>query len=458
MPQIIAKNQKRLQKIVCPTKLAQDSRKVVMAANHKSMTRIIPFRAVSYNQKKINDLAKVVCPPYDVIPPSKQQYYYNLEQHNFIRILLGKNISGQDKYRRSARYFKDWLKNKIFIQDEKPAIYFYSQQYNLKGEKRIRLGFIGLLSLNSPIFGHEHTHLEPKEDRLRLLRKAKANLSPIFVLFLDRRRVIKRIYQQHIQQEEPFIDIIDSEKVIHKLWRLDSLDILDKIQTQMRGENIFIADGHHRYEVACAYRDEMKHKLGSVPEEENFNYIMAYFTNADSRDLDILPVHRLLKIDLKTQDLHNLRQDLSDYFYVEEVKGMRRFFFLMEKAGSREHVLGIYKDKKYWLLRLKNIKILDRIAIDKSGEYKSLDVSILNYIILEKILGVDLEDKERVVFSHNAYALIESVDNNSSQLALFLNSVKAQKIISLALNNEKMPAKTTYFYPKVLSGLVINKF
>lgn len=420
------------------------------------MTKIKPFRAVIYNQEKIKDLAKVICPPYDIISTQKQLYYHDINSNNFIHILLGKDIPGENKYRRAASYFKDWLKNGTLIQDEKPAIYFYSQQYNLKGEKRTRLGFIGLLYLNSSIFGHEHTHLEPKEDRLKILRAVKANLSPIFVIFSDRKRIIQSNYQQ-IQDKKPFIDIIDDEKVIHKLWKLDSPDIFDRIQTKMQSENIFIADGHHRYEVACAYRDEMKRKLSTVTGEEDFNYIMAYFTNTEYRGLTILPIHRLVKLDSKP-DIHTLKIALSDYFHVEEVKDKTRFLFLMEKAGHTEHVLGMYKDRKYWLLRLKNVKILDKMISDKSAEYRSLDVSILNYIVLRKILEVDLEDRERLVFSPNICELIESVDNNSSYIALFLNPVKAQQITSIALNNEKMPAKTTYFYPKVLSGLVINKF
>lgn len=421
------------------------------------MTKIAPFRAISYNQEKIKDLAKVVCPPYDTISTQRQQYYHDLDPYNFIHILLGKDIPGEDKYHRASNYFKDWLKNKILIQDEKPAIYFYSQQYNLKGEKRMRLGFISLLYLNSFIFGHEHTYLEPKEDRLKLLKKVKANLSPIFVLFSDRKRIIQRIYQEYVLDKKPFIDIVDDENVVQRLWRLDSPDILKQIQTKMQGENIFIADGHHRYEVACAYRDVMKRKQGGITEEEGFNYIMAYFTDAQSRGLTILPIHRMVKLDSKP-DMSTLKLKLSDYFYVEELKDNTRFFFLMEKAGGTEHVLGVYRDKKYWFLRLKNVKILDRMISDKSHLYRTLDVSILNYIILRKILGIDLEDKERLLFSPQVHDLIEAVDKNTTYIAFFVNPVKTQQITSLALNNEKMPAKTTYFYPKVLSGLVINKF
>ena len=423
------------------------------------MTKIAPFRAVIYNKEKIKDTSKVVCPPYDIISAADQEYYHDVSSHNLIHILLGKDIAGEDKYRRAAAYFKDWLKNEILIQDERPAIYFHSQQYTIAGEKKSRLGFIARLYLddkNPCVFGHEHTRLEPKEDRLRLLKNVKANLSPIFVLFSDQKRIIQRVYQQHIQDKKPFIDIVDKEKIVHKVWRLDDKAILDKLQIDMQNKNIFIADGHHRYEVACAYRDKIKKRLGILTGEEDFNYIMAYFTNTESRGLSILPIHRLVRLDSKL-DINNLKGLFLEYLDVEEVKDKTRFFFLMEKAGRTEHVLGIYKDKKYWLLRLKNIKLLDRMIVDKSIGFRSLDVSILNYIVLKKILGVNLENKEKLIFSPNREELIELVNNEPSLVAFFLNPVKIQQIISLALNNEKMPAKTTYFYPKVLSGLVMNK-
>ncbi|MDP3732374.1 MAG: DUF1015 domain-containing protein [Candidatus Omnitrophota bacterium] len=424
------------------------------------MARIEPFRAVIYNPGEIRSLSSVVCPPYDIISTSQQQYYHNLHPYNFIHILLGRDIPGEDKYRRAAHLFSDWQKNKILVPDRSPAIYFYSQEYSLKGEKRTRLGFIARLYLedkNSTIYTHEHTRLEPKEDRLRLLKAVGANLSPIFVIFPDRKRVIQQIYQKYIQGKNPFVDIVNDDKVTHKLWRLDYQPLLNKLQADMQNENIFIADGHHRYEVACAYRDEMKRKLGTSGPEAGFNYILAYFTNTNSSGLTILPIHRLVKFAAKP-DISKFISSMKDYFDVEEVKDKIRFFFLMEKGARGEHVLGMYCDKKYRLLRLKNIKILDRMLNDKPAEFRSLDVSILNYIVLKKILGIDLEDKDALMFSPNTNELIEKADNDNSHIAFFLNPAKAQQIISLALTGQNMPAKSTYFYPKVLSGLVINKF
>lgn len=425
------------------------------------MTKIKPFNAVIYNQEQISNLVTVVCPPYDVISPQEQERYQALNPYNLIHVLLGKDIPGaEDKYRRAENYFKEWFKNKILVRDEKPAVYFYSQQYTIKGERKIRFGFIGLLHLGDKggpaAFCHEHTRVEPKEDRLKLLKRVKANLSPIFVIFADKKRLIQRVLLKYIDEKKPFVDITDTEKINHKLWRIDSPEILEKIQSQMKNEDIFIADGHHRYEVACAYRDEMMKKTEQVTGDEDFNYIMAYFTNLDPRGLTILPIHRLVNTGTPI-DVKGLLAKIKEDFDIIDIKDKQKFFFLMESAGKTEHALGMYADKRYWLLRLKNIKLLNKLTGNIPAEIKSLDVTILNHIILKNIMGLDIDDKINITFSPHPEELISSVDKNKGALAFFLNPVKAEQIIAVALKNEKMPTKSTYFYPKVLSGLVINK-
>jgi len=422
------------------------------------MTKIIPFKALIYNQGKVSDLSKIACPPYDVISPARQDYLHEINKHNFIRILLGKDTPETDRYRRAAEYFKEWQKEKIFIQDEKPCIYFYAQDFYVRGEKRTRYGFIALLYLESKssVFGHENTHIEAKTDRLRLLKRVKANLSPIFVASPDKKRVIQRVYREYCKGKKPFIDITDDEKVNHRLWRIDSPEIIAKIESGMQGENIFIADGHHRYEVACAYRDAMKEKLGSITGDEPFNYVLSYFTDAAAGGLTIFPIHRLVKL-LKPIDTEILKSELKAYFDVEEIKDRTRFFFLLEKGGRSEHIIGMYRDKKHWLLRLKNVKILDRMIQDKPQEYRRLDICVLNYLVLKEILKLSLDEKDVITYSTDPDEMTQQVDSHENYIAFFLNPVKIEQIMAVALTGNKMPPKSTYFYPKVLSGLVINK-
>ncbi|MBM3243543.1 MAG: DUF1015 domain-containing protein [Candidatus Omnitrophica bacterium] len=424
------------------------------------MSQIKPFKAVYYNQEKLKDQSKLACPPYDVISPQEQDYYYGLSEYNFIRILLRKDIPGENKYILSGKALKGWFNEGILIQDQSPAIYFYSQEYSIKGERKSRLGFIALLRLDekdSAVFGHENTHSLAKEDRLRLIRKTNANLSPIFVVLKDKKRVIQRVFSQHIIGRPPFLEIVDKEKTRHQLWRIDEPNILDFIQDGMKKEDFFIADGHHRYEVSCAYRDEMRKKLGDkFNEESSFNYTLSYFTSSDQRGLSIMPIHRLLKLG-KDVDIKDLMVKLKEYFDLEKIKDKTRFFFLMEKGGFSEHLLGMYKDREYWLLRLKNIKILDKKMNDKPREYRTLDAAILSQLVFSEILKIDSHDKEILKYSPNAEGLILEVDSDPKKIAFFLNPVKIENIMALALKGNKMPPKTTYFYPKVISGMLIHK-
>jgi len=423
------------------------------------MTEIKPFRAVVYNQDKFKDISQLICPPYDVISPERQQYFHNLNPHNFLHILLAKDIPADDKYKRAGNYFRNWIKEGTFVREDKPAVYFYIQEYNLKGERKTRMGFMGLMRLKDggSAFVHEHTRQQAKEDRLKIIREVKANLSPIFAIFPDKKRVVKYMYDHCVKDAEPFINVTDDEKTTHKLWKIDAPDILANIESKMSKEDIFIADGHHRYEVAMMYREEMKKRSGGIMGEENFNYILTYFTNVNSQGLTILPIHRLAQLD---SDFlwDNFVTKLRDAFDVEEVKDKTRFFFLMQKGGRSEHLMGMYKDKKYWLVRLKNIKIIDKEISDKCKEYRTLDVSILNYLVLHKILGIDLENKQGIVFSPDEEELIRKADGDNSTIVFFLNPVKVEQIMAVALKNEKMPPKSTYFYPKLASGLVISKF
>jgi len=426
------------------------------------MPQIKPFKALMYNQEKIKDLAKVVCPPYDIISPAESNYYHDISPYNFIHLELGKKVPGEDKYKRAKNYLRDWLKDKILIKDEQPCIYFCNQQFSLRGVKKERLGFFALLHLGdkkSSVYSHEHTRLEPKEDRFRLIKKVKANLSPIFLIFSDNKRIVQRTYQHYVQSQVPFMEVTDKERVTHRLWRIDMPEVVAGMQVSMQKENIFIADGHHRYEVALAFRQLMKKKLqDAFTGQESFNYILAYFTNAPSHGLCVLPVHRLVKTKAKF-DYRSFIQKLKEYFYVEEkVKDKTQLFFLMEKGGRTEHVLGMYKEAKFHLLRLKNIGILDKMMSGKSKEYRSLDVSILNNLVLKSILKLDIEDKRIIVYSPHADEFIDRVDRSSTHIAFFLNPTRIQEVITVALNGERMPSKTTYFYPKVLSGLLLHKF
>ena len=423
------------------------------------MAKIKPFCGFYYNPAKIKDISKVVCPPYDVINPSKQDYYHSLSPYNIIHLTFGKDIKGDDKYKRAHRYLKQWIEQQVLINDTKPVIYFYSQEYSVEREKKLRLGFIALLRLEDKkdiVLPHEHTRLEPKEDRLKLLKAVKANLSPIFVLFQDKNRIIRRTYEQCAIGKPAFIEFVDENNILNKLWKINEPRFLDMIQSQVNASNIFIADGHHRYEVSLMLRKDIRRRLKRITKDRDYNYIMAYFTNVESKGLVIFPVHRLVRqVNLS---LEGLKAKLEVFFDIEEIKDKTNFLFLIKKSGLRQPTMGFYKDKRCFLLRLKNIKILDKVIGNKPKEFMTLEVSILNFLILKDILKQDPEDKRKVIFNQNSQELFKACDKERNSIVFILNSVKIEQMISLASKQERLPPKSTYFYPKVLSGLVINKF
>lgn len=419
------------------------------------MTKIKPFQAVVYNQEKASDISKVVCPPYDVISQQDQEIFLNKEAHNFIRLILGKILpSDNDKdnrYTRAKKFFEEWLKEAILKKEDKPAIYFYLQEYAFQGEQRKRLGFISLMRLEdeeSMVFSHEKTHAAPKEDRLELLKHIQANLSPIFVLFSDKERNIKTVYDEVLPKKTAFIDIIDDEKIRHRLWSISDPEIIGRFKLSLNNKHIFIADGHHRYEVAINFRKLMLSQSNTPDREADYNYILTYFTNIDSRDLLILPFHRVV-INF-TSDLNFLEEQ----FRVEKIKTKHDLKVSLAKAGRSEHAFGLYLKDKIYLLRLKNERFLDGLICEGSKEFKRLDVTILKSLIFDR-LKISSKDLIYTRDSDEAFGL---VDKKEAHACFLLNPVKIEQLRLIALNNERMPPKSTYFYPKVLSGLVVNKF
>jgi len=419
------------------------------------MTQIKAFSATIYNQEKVKNIEKVFCPPYDIISEADQKVYYQLHPQNFIRLILNQptpqDNPSDNRYTRAKKTFAEWQAEQVLIKDKQACLYFYLQEYSFRGEKKKRMGFVALMRLEEEaekkVFPHEKTHLGPKEDRLELLQSVQANLSPVFVLFSDKEKNISRVTSERLTQEKPFIDITDKEKINHKVWRICDEKAVNKIVTDMRDKSIFIADGHHRYEVALEFRRQMIAQKGSSTGKEDFNYVLTYFTNLDSKELMILPTHRVIK---------NINQDLSfleQYFRIEKVKNKNDLLVLLTKAGMNEHAFGFYQKNNMRLLRLKSDTLIDKIIKEGSSDYRRLDVSILKSFILERLNLVS----EDLFFTNSIEEAMEMVDEGKAEAAFLLNPIKVSQLRDIAMAGERMPPKTTYFYPKVLSGLLVNK-
>jgi len=419
------------------------------------MSKIRPFKAVTYNLKKVHDLSKLVCPPYDVISDDEALFLRNMSPHNFIHLLLAKDKKGDNKdnnkYTRARDLYNQWIDKGILTQDKTPGIYFYKQEYTFLGQRRKRVGFISLMELqdesDSNVFPHENTHSAAVDDRLQLWQSLDANLSCIFVCYSDKQRKIEKIFTRDVLSSSPILELTDKDNIKHILWKLEDEHLIKEMNSTIAGQHLFIADGHHRYKVAMAYRQIRMARKKNISGEEPFNYVMTYFTNIDSKDLQIFPIHRIVKRLPKRLDF------LEDLFRIDKIKHKNDLAVMLARAGRNEHAFGLYSREGIRLLRLKNKMLINKYVDNGSVDYKSLDATILKYFIFDRI-GVRSDD---IIYTENIDEAAAMVDNGQADVCFIMNPVKISQLKAIALNGERMPPKTTYFYPKVLSGLTVYK-
>jgi uncharacterized protein (DUF1015 family) len=431
------------------------------------MIRIAPFRGVFYNQKKIRDLSKVVAPPYDVISKEEQEKLYKKSPYNFIRLDLSQE---SDSYPAVAQLLSEWLATGIFERDETPAIYFLSHRFKLKsGEQKLRQGFLALTELqgfsSGEIRPHEKTLDAPKEDRLKLMLACHAQLSPIFALYTQPKETINRMLAVAVEGVEPYIEIEQDNGEQCGLWRITDIELIQKVQREMKDQRLLIADGHHRYEATLSYRDRMRHERSQWNGREAFNYIMIYFANINDDNVVILPTHRLVR-GYSHKPFLELEEALQTYFYVEQhpktPEGRISFLKALKTAAKKHRVIGasFKRDPRYLILRLKNKRIMQRLAKDLSAPLRELDVTTLHLLIIEHILGMTPDEQikgENIRYSQDEEFVLQALEKEDYQAAFILNAPKAEEIQAVVANGEKMPQKSTYFYPKLLSGLIVNQ-
>jgi uncharacterized protein (DUF1015 family) len=431
------------------------------------MVRIAPFRGMFYSHKKIRDLSKVIAPPYDVISKEEQEKLYRRSPYNFVRLDLSQE---PDSYSAAAHLFKEWQDEGTFERDEVPAIYFLTHRFSLKGgEKKKRRGFFAVTKLqdfsNGDIRPHEKTLDAPKEDRLKLMLACHAQLSPIFALYAQPSQAINRMLAVAVEGMEPFVEIEQDNGDECRLWRITEPALIQKVQQEMQNQPLLIADGHHRYEATMNYRNLMRSRRGQWSGREAFNYIMAYFANMNDDNVVILPTHRLVR-GYAHKPFLELEAALQAYFYVEQhpktPEGKVSFLKALKTAGKKHRVIGasFKHDPRYLILRLKNKRIMHRLAKDLSAPLRELDVSTLHLLILEHILGMTQEQQvsgETIRYSQDEDAVLQALEKEDYQAAFILNASKAEEILTIAAGGEKMPQKSTYFYPKLISGLIVNK-
>ncbi len=423
------------------------------------MPSVKPFKALRYDTEKAG-ISSVVAPPYDVIPKKMQDELYRKSPYNIVRLILNK-ISDKDtennnRYTRSKEFFNLLLDKKILKRDDEDSFYIYTQRYKHGSNTVDQLGFIGLMSLElgtaDKVLPHENTLAAPKQDRLKLMRSVRSNLSPIFILHDD--KAVTGYLKKFCSSNKPIIDI-KWEGVRHIVWKLSDRAVIDQIRKRMDSKKLFIADGHHRYEVAKMYANEVLN--GSLPEslKESAKYMMVYFVEADENMLTVLPTHRIIK-DMSGLKKEEVLERLKKYFNLYTVTGVKSCMSKLSKLKGG-HAFGMYLGKgKYYVLDLKDIAASDEAIKDKPTEWKRLDVSILHLFVFQSVLEISDSD-DNIEFVKDAADAVKAVNSGKFKAAFFLNPTKVDEVKERARLGERMPRKSTYFYPKPLSGLVINQ-
>lgn len=430
------------------------------------MAKIAPLKGVLYNKERIRNVGLVAAPPYDVITPEDQNRFYKKHKNNIIRLELGKQFSEDNTsnncYTRAAKFFEEWLDKSILLKDDIPSIYLYELIYSVNNEEKILSGFICLASLDEGLMPHENTHKGPREDRLNLLRACGASFSQIFGLYPDKENSIINRMDSFVKRLEPRIDIKDEAGIQHRIWQISDTDMVNYIKEAMNEKSLYIADGHHRYETALNYRNEMIKKYGKVTGKEAFNYIMVFLTSIEHPDLMLLPTHRLINYK-KPINFAILEKNFKvDEFKIagDEESARKRLLAEMKKVGEKGHAFGMLypKNRSYYLLTLKSEAVLDAYS-DKthSSAWNRLDVSILHRLIIENVFKIKNNSEGRIVYEQDDNIAAKKVLNGEYDICLFLNPTKINEVIEIAKAKDKMPQKSTYFFPKPLTGLVMNK-
>ncbi len=416
------------------------------------MVEIRPFNGIQYSKDKIHEMEKVVTQPYDKISDEMQEKYYGNSEYNYCRLILPKE---ENRYEKAAERLEKWLREEILKKEEKPGIYVYYQDFEVLGKQYTRKGFVSAVKLHpfdeEIVLPHEETHKGPKIDRLKMLRATEKNLEPGFMLYSDPEEVSIGLFDE-IAQEEPLYEATDDLGVHNRVWKIEDPDKIEKVEKVLQDEQVVIADGHHRYETAVNYRDEMREKNPGYEEKEAFNWRMTYMVPVEDPGLQVLPGHRLL---LKKEVTDEHIDELQDYFDIEEIDIEEADDFLEKNKDTSSFVL--YDESRTLGLRLRDREKVERfLSEDYSDDYKELDVVILRDVIFEGIVDAEeLHIDEDISYERWAEDAIEKTDSGEAKVAFLVNATKPDQVLNVAKNGERMPQKSTDFFPKVDSGFMM---
>ena len=430
------------------------------------MAEIIPFRALRYDPDQVK-LEDVLTQPYDKITPEMQSKYYERSTHNLVRIILGKagetDTDSFNVYTRAAEYLHDWRSGGILKQDPDPGIYAYSQTFTVPGTRDLqeRRGLIALGRLHDYAEGvvhrHEQTLSKPRADRLNLLRATRAHFGQIFMLYSDPAHEIEALLKSRMD-EDPDISLLDEYETLHRVWRIHEPALIHAVQQKMRDKKLLIADGHHRYETALAYRNERRAATGSSDPNAPYEFVMMTLIPMESRGLVILPTHRIVH-GLLDFDRERMLESAAQYFDIDRIDlrtESRSATTLLAQAGENGTAFVAVTRQGPYLMRAKQDAIQHALR-DVPALQRELDVVQLHRVLLERVLGISEEavrNQENVRYERDAFEAISWV-RQGANVAFLMNPAKIEQVRDIAFGGEVLPQKSTDFYPKLLSGLAI---
>jgi uncharacterized protein (DUF1015 family) len=440
------------------------------------MAIIAPFKGVSYNFEAFDDIAKLFAPPYDVISEEEQEEYYNTNPYNVIRLTLGKRKTGDsdwdNRYTRSAELWERWQSEEVLMPSKSPSMYVTSLTYD-PGEgsgSRTRWGLIAIVRIEEKgsglILPHEKTFSAHKDDRLKLMRASNAQFSQVFALYEDPENIVFEALKGPIHAS-PQVSFRLHDGTSHQMWTIQDPGIFRQVASAMRDKPIIIADGHHRYETARNYRNIMRARYGRRPLNRSFEYVMMYLTNMNDVGLTILPSHRMIKR-CQSFVLETFLETLGQWFEIATLPPSSfdlspRHLALKKALEEKGHVasaIGFHHhgDDTDYIFTLKQ-GARDEMGEDLHDSLKKLDVLVLSRLVFQKALGFseeDMDDEEIFQYQSNMEKALSQVDAGDCQMTFLVNPTKMGHVQDVTANALIMPRKSTYFYPKVITGLVFN--
>lgn len=433
------------------------------------MAKIASFRGYRFNPSVVGELNTVVTQPYDKIDDKLQAEYMARNEYNLIRINKNpptpSDSLNDNPYTRAGAMWEKWIEERALIREPGPAIYPYHQEYTVEGKTFVRKGLIALVSLDdekAKVRAHEQTLSGPKADRLKLMRATEANDENIFMLYDDPEMKINEMIDNEIQFARPIVEVKDDFGAIHRLYRLTSPGLIADIAELLEHKELFIADGHHRYETAMNYMNECKKRNWKPVGVETFTYRMMTMVNMFDPGLTVLPTHRVLH----SLDNFNPTQFLAkagENFEVTEFADRAGLYAALDAAAEANKssigfsAVGVHG---YRLLTLKNPGLMDTLVTDHSAGWKMLDVTVLHVALLEKLLGIDaakLAAETNIHYVRGRDEALDYVGKEHYQAAFLINPTRVQQVSQVASAGERMPQKSTDFYPKLLSGMILMK-